>query len=281
MASKCRSRIIWQDSLLSISYDRATPTIAMTRRNEPHAPEPEGSSYAECMLQLCTIALNVVYGRTTTTSAQREAQQIDDHRQGVLAIGRQAHGHLRELSSCASMRDYLEHWNWHMHRSYVISELYRPILTKLECHDEVIRNLRTVCIEALTNTVDAFLNLHNMTAFARMSWAAVHRSLSSALLLGILKEPAHSERVRVMLDRFIAVMSSMEYSEPAEVPTPITRAVAALLRLNVREGDDFHFGDAGSTVSSFDEESPHAQVQHIMWGSSSRDLSIYWVPGLG
>ena len=222
------------------------------------------------MLRLCTIALDIVSSRTTARSFQREVARIQERRQEVLEIDRQACDHLRELLSCASVKDFLEHWNWRMHRSYIISELCRSMLAERDRHDETVRSLHGVCVEALTDTVDAFLNLHNITTFARTSWAAVHRSLSSALLLGIIKAPAKSIRVWTTLDRFITVMSNMELMDASEMPAPVSRAVAALMRLNVRDaGDNVSTGEYGLGPSEPEEESPHAQMQRILWGPSS------------
>jgi len=265
------ARVIWQDSLLSISYDRATPTTAMTTWDATTGPGPEGFTYADCMLRLCTIALDVVGNRRAPMTTQREVQRIETRREEVRAIGRQASGHLRESSACTSLKHHLEHWNWHMHRSYVVSELCRPMLAKRsDRHDDEVRRLRSVCIEALADTVEAFLHLQNLTVFARTSWAAVHRSLSSALLLGILKESARDSRVRSLLDRLIAVMSSMEYMDASEVPAPVARAVTALVQLNETEGGEF-------SASPSDEGSPHQQMQNILWGSatSSGFSSLY------
>ncbi len=240
-------------------------------------PEAEGGFlYVECMLRLCTIALDVVSTRTAPTGAHRELLRIEERWQGILAVEQLARAHLRELSACQSVKDNLEHWNWHMHRSYVVSELCRPMLTRHDRHDESVKRLRAVCIEALAATVDAFLNLHNLTAFARTSWAAVHRSLSSALLLAILKEPARNERVRLMLDRLITIMSSIEHLDASEMPQPVARAVAALAQLNTNNMND----DDGSSVrsetgsgGSVSEDSPHAHMYHILWGNSSTHSS--------
>ena len=268
-AKTSRARVIWQDSLLSISYDRATPTTAVTKW-EIASPGPEGFSYADCMLQLCTIALDVVCNRSEKMTLQWEIMRIEKRREEVREIYRQSAIHLRESSACASMKDHLEHWNWHMHRSYVVSELCRPMLAKRSDRrvDEV-RRLRGVCIEALTDTVEAFLQLQNLTVVARTSWAAVHRSLSSALLLGIMKESARDDRIHGLLAKLISVMSSMEYLDVSEVPAPVARAVAALQQLNDNDTDD-HL-----STSASDGDSPHQQMHNILWGADSEFPPLY------
>jgi len=200
-------------------------------------------------------------------STHTEVQRITARREEVRTIDQQSRNHLRESSACDSMKDHLEHWNWRMHRSYVVSELCRPMLAKRDRNDEAVRRLRSTCVEALADTVDAFLHLHNLTVFAHTSWAAVHRSLSSALLLGILKEPARNERVRLLLDKIVAAMSGMEFLDPSEVPSPVSRAIAALVQLNDRNDAEMKAEQSSSVSSSTDEPSPHAQMQSILWGS--------------
>ncbi|KAM7199034.1 C6 transcription factor [Rhypophila sp. PSN 637] len=301
------SRIIWQDSLLSISYDRVTPTGNLTGWDTAHPARPDdGFSYADCMLQLCTIALDVVRRRAQPTSTQHELQRIQECRRNLQSITEQAHLHLREASACALMKDHLEHWNWRMHHSYVVSELCRPMLAKREhrhghrAHGSTsatIAELRRVCINALIDTVDAFLKLQNLTFFARTSWAAVHRSLGSALLLGILKEPARNEHVRAMINQLIEVMSNIEYTDASEMPAPVTRAVEALQRLNVldnnveggggdgeRDQHEFALDDAGivspqTTETASTGDSPHAQMQRILWGGTNIDAMQFGVGG--
>lgn len=285
------TRIIWQDSLLSISYDRVTPTGNLTGWDTAHPARPaDGFSYADCMLQLCTIALDVVRRRAQPVSTQHELQSIEERRRELQTITEGAHIHLRDSSTCALMKDHLEHWNWRMHYSYVVSELCRPMLAKREQrhrgHEATsIGDLQRVCINALVDTVDAFLKLQNLTIFARTSWAAVHRSLGSALLLGILKEPARSEAVRLTIDQLITVMSSIEYTDASEIPAPVTRAVEALQRLNIVANASGRGGSSGHgenqvdfAVDGFDTvsppttsdlssgDSPHAQMQRILWG---------------
>jgi hypothetical protein len=256
-----RSRIIWQDSLLSISYDRATSTVSLTHREESPSSSLGSLTYNDCMLQLCIIATGVVNGRMARMTTQQEAARIEERQRQVAAIDGRAASHLREQLACASMKDHLEHCNWRMHRAYVVSEICRPMLAR-RGGSEVVTRLRAACIDALADTVEAFLSLHNWTVFASNSWAAVHRSLGSALLLGVLREPGRSERARTLLDRLVAVMATMNTA--AALPAPLTRAVAALQELNVGAAQ----GTTPSESSMGEGASPHAQVHRILWGTS-------------
>lgn len=188
--------------------------------------------------------------------------------QKILAIEEKAVGHLREISTCTSRTQLLEHWSWSLHRSYLTCELCRPVLTNCKDGnktDDRHCSLCGKCVAALANTIEAFLNLQALTSCARTSWAAVHRSLSSALLLAILKEPGRDDTVRKLIDKLIIVMSSKDYEAAEEISTPVARAIAALSRLNMA-GDQSSARDGSSSEAS----SPHLQMYGILWGSCAQ-----------
>jgi hypothetical protein len=247
------------------------------------------------MKSLCDIGLDIVRERSELQDYQRELVFIIERRDELAAIMNQASHHLRDKTACKSMKDQLEHWNLYLHRSYVASELYRPTLKHSSPNSETTTSLKATCVESLADTVEAFLGLENVTRFAHQSWAAVHRALSSALLLGILKEPVKNRHVRTLLDRLITVMSDLSLAlDPSEVSAPITRSISALRRLNPQEVGGVTSGhnldessptswklrnfklspvaseSSASTSSAPDrsiEASPYALVDKILWGT--------------
>jgi hypothetical protein len=209
------------------------------------------------MKSLCNIGLDIVQGRSELQDYQRVLLFIMERQGELNGIMNRASHHLRDAKACKSMKDQLEHWNLYLHRSYVTSELYRPTLKQSGTKSETTTALQATCIESLANTVDAFLGLENITRFARQSWAAIHRALSSALLLGILKEPAKNQHVRTLLDKLVMVMSDLSLTlDPSEISAPITRSISALRRLNSQAvGNVRSGGNAGGDLPVFWKES--------------------------
>lgn len=233
--------------------------------------------------------------RSEVQDYETELAFIIQHHDKLAEIMNQALHHLRDPTACKSIRDQLEHWNLYLHRSYVISELYRPTLKQSSPYLGTTAALKATCIESLANTVDAFLGLENITRFARHSWAAVHRALSSALLLGILREPVKNQRVRMLIDKLVVIMSELSLTvDPSEASAPIARAMSALSRLNYQEvgkaragrnedqisailwtGGDSEASStsngqsfAGSpTTDNSTDGSPYALMDKILWGS--------------
>ncbi|KAF2742691.1 hypothetical protein M011DRAFT_497379 [Sporormia fimetaria CBS 119925] len=302
--SKVWWALLWQDSLLSISYDRAssTTTIDHTIPFSPHTASGT-RTYVESMYRLCKVGLDIVRERQRPQNSQDALMRIREHRNELQEIMVDAADYLKDSRRCRSMRDQLEHWALYLHISYITSELCRPAISPSAAGFDLSKDLRKTCIDSLTNTVEAFLGLQNMTTYATRSWSSVHRSLSSALLLGILGEHYRNERARSLLNNLVQVLGDVTASvDPAELSAPITRSVAALQRLlaipNPRPGATNAASDAGSgsqaspplvtftadelnAAFNFDDpaliksplvgleldSSPYALMESIVWGS--------------
>ncbi|KAF2230229.1 hypothetical protein EV356DRAFT_526864 [Viridothelium virens] len=291
--------VIWQDSLLSITYDRASTTSTISH----HKPVPQDGvlSYVDCMYCVSTVGLDIVRERASPDQSTRhQMQRITMHKEKLERMMDQAADHLRDSRKCQTFQQQLQHWALYLHVSYILSELCRPAISPGGYHrHELTIAFRETCIESLANTVEAFLGLQNITPFANRSWSSVHRALSSALLLGILGEPARHERARRLLGRLISIMEGVtSHIDPTELSAPISRSINALRKLNVQEsitprmaangGDgptpttngsvssvsgDFKPEDVSfimpSPLMTLDEDnSPYSLMDSILWGAS-------------
>lgn len=237
MLTTARWTVMWQDSLLSITYDRASSTALMDHSGVamPGA-DFDLPPYHSSMMRICKVGLDIVKDRSRAMSSRELFARITKHRDEIQIIMRDSADYLREPRKCRSPRESLEHWALYLHSSYILSELCRPAISPRTADPELAKHFKQLCLDSLVNTVEAFLGLQNITPFARQSWASVHRSLSSALLLGIMGEHAQNERCRRILGRFVALMSDITSSvDPTELAAPIERAVSALRKLNIRE----------------------------------------------
>jgi hypothetical protein len=238
------------------------------------------------MRSLCKIGLEIVNQRSTSRGSQHELLRIVQYREKINEIMDHAADHLRDTNMCRSIRDQLEHWNLYLHKSYITSELCRPTINHRQHSSDLSSPLRKTCIDSLADTVEAFIGLQNITPFASQSWAAVHRSLSSALLLAILREPSRNERARNLLIKLISVMSSINSGvNPLENSAPITRSLDALKKLlpddiaqssvpGMERKLSYEHGDferhsmssASSITFGSSETSPYSIMDNILWG---------------
>ncbi|KAF2120319.1 hypothetical protein BDV96DRAFT_567048 [Lophiotrema nucula] len=284
-------QIVWQDSLLSIIYDRAPPTTDVLTAQRNSLLEQNNLSYADSMRTLCILGLDILRSRANNSGATPQFMQLLEYRDKLRDIVDRSSSHLQNPRSCRSMRDRLEYWNLLLHRSFVTAELCRPVLSRAKSNDSIAETLKQTCIDSLTDTVEAWLGLQKITRFAVYSWAGLHRALSSSLLLGLLGEGATNPRVRRLLDEFIAIMVDiMSGLDLMDVGGPIARSVEALQRLRMfeerREQKQTMAGqqqgieeDGWMQYSSSSSEgstpfllrgtegtSPQSLVQSVLWG---------------
>ena len=187
------------------------------------------------MYRLCKVGLDVVRDRSKAMSSRDSFARITRLREEISTITTSSAPHLRDARACRSHRDSIEHWALSLHVSYITSELLRPAISPSTQHNaDLARHFRQPCLDSLADVVAAWLGLQNVTAYARHSWASVHRALSCALLLGIMGEHARNERCRRLLGRFVALIGDITGSvDPQEIAAPMGRAIAALRRLDI------------------------------------------------
>jgi len=256
------------------------------------------------MRRLCKIGLDIVQQRTISRPTREHLQRIVEYRDDIQQEQQHLVLHLTDIAKCRSMKEQLEFWNLYLHRSYILSELCRPVLSfqAARWQDELARTLYSFCLENMANTVEAFLGLQNITTFATQSWAAIHRSLSCALLLSILKEPSRNQRVQNLVFKLTAVMAHITMGvDLSEQSTPLTRSIFALQKLNLQSsgtegsqsGESFGFEpqfefddrmmsdlsrastiDASPHSTEAKQSSPYSILNTIMWGPSNLMPSI-------
>lgn len=288
-----RWRILWQDSLLSITFDRAPSSFVFSAQSQQvQTVYPTPMSYIQCMKSLCSSGLHIVQERSVSSDMHWEPTNMMKIQEELMEIRKNAVPHLRDVTSCRSIKDQLEHWCFDLHISFFTSELFRPLLKHQKPNTEQMGELRDICINSLAKTVNAFLGLQNVAASVRTSWAVLQKALSSALMLSILQEPLRDDRMKSLLDRFMGVMDDLNTGlDPSELPAPLSRSISALHRLLAlpsnsnlsargiishvsapEEGDEpssSKLGKSPKSQSSQSSGSPYTTRDSIMWGSTS------------
>ncbi|KAI9833027.1 MAG: hypothetical protein M1819_003859 [Sarea resinae] len=240
--------VVWQDSLLSLSYDRDSSTATMNGDVGLTATSSFGHrTYTESMYRVCKVTLDIVRGRMLSPGHNLGFSQISSFRKELEDIINDADDMLKDPAKCQTVSDQTEHYSLNLHISYLVSELCRPALGHAAGDDREIRELRKTCLENLVTTVKAFLGINKISSIGVRSWAALHRALSASLLLGIVEEPLRNPEIRALLSEMIAVLSALvsqpDESDPSN-PTagaphgygPLFRSLAALRKLNREEG---------------------------------------------
>ncbi|KAI9733023.1 MAG: hypothetical protein M1834_003568 [Cirrosporium novae-zelandiae] len=254
--------IVFQDLLLSISFDRESGTAIIGRGvSLPPTQTPNALTYSDCMHRLTKVTMNVLYSRMQLQGPQLE---ISDSLHELEGIETSAAPYLRDINKCETQRQQLEHYAISMHTSFLIFELCRPALqhpppppsrssaapspSSLSHHGPTnatdINYLRKRCIQSLVDTVRAFLGLHKISPEASRGWSFVHRALSATLILGLLGEFERSSDNKSLLEQMIKVLGAFIIAQKSNTTVyddgmggsvPFERALEALKSLGLQE----------------------------------------------
>jgi len=300
--SKVWSMVTWQDSLLSITYDRASST-AILDKPAYHSPNDITAtygnwSYEECMYRLTRVGTDIVRERANPQDPKAQMHRITEQKQELEDILSGAADFLRDSRQCRTAKEQLQHWALYMHMSYIHSELCRPAISPTAPRSELAKSHKETCIENLMNTLEAYLGLTNLYSYASRSWAALHRALSSSLLLSILREPQRNEKARLLVERFLKYLYQVTADmDQSGLGSPIKRSMLALAKLNnavlpatpapasattidtpvATTADQFNFNDwnlmdspnwpnMSPLPSLGSDDSPYAMMDQIIWG---------------
>lgn len=175
----------FQNSQFSLAYDR--PSITMV--SQPEIPfdrksMPGHRTYFETLCRVVSVALEVLRSRMYPGSSQPTFQEIREWKQRIQRIVAEATLHLRHREHCQTLAQHIERTELRLHSSYLLSVLCRVSLdphAHLDPHRRAL--IREDCISSLVNTVDAFVELHEINSHCSRSWISLQRSIASAFLL--------------------------------------------------------------------------------------------------
>jgi len=245
--------VLWQDSILSVPYDRGAGAYVEAPYPPDEPSDRGGFSYRQCMyrgklmcksfhdryvnvLLVCKVGLATVRNRLFPQSIESRLSRCKDLREEIKITQAQAADHLRDYRNCRSINDQIEYWALALHASYMGSELCRPAISPTTARFEPSNEIRRLCLENLMDTVEAYLGLANVSPIYARPWAVMHRALSAGLLLGILGEPTRNTKAQTLLGKLIAVLREMaSVNDTSEHFNAISRSMSALHKLSAPE----------------------------------------------
>ncbi|KAJ5907155.1 uncharacterized protein N7473_004071 [Penicillium subrubescens] len=207
----------WQDSHFSLSYDRPSTTAV----SQPDIAYREGSrpgdlSYFETLCRVISLALEVVRIRMLSPHTQISFESIQGYKERIQKIMVEAKPHLRDAQWCTTSPEHLERVVLKLHSSYISSELCRPSLKpNVDANDADTASMRRDCIVNLMTTVEAYIEMYNISSHAARSWIALQRAISSAFLLAVIEEAKHEPRVWSLLRQLESIIAQRASNELA------------------------------------------------------------------
>ncbi|KAK4868645.1 hypothetical protein LT330_006847 [Penicillium expansum] len=207
----------WQDSHFSLSYDRPSTTAV----SQPDIAYRDGSkpgdiSYFETLSRVISLALEVVRIRMLSPHAQISLESIQTYKDRIQKIMVEAMPYLRDAMNCSTPTQHLERVVLKLHSSYFASELCRPALKPMvDLSDSSAASMRENCVMNLMTTVEAYIEMHNISSHAARSWILLQRAISSAFLLAVIDEAKANPNVWNLLHSLEGIIAQRASTERA------------------------------------------------------------------
>lgn len=201
----CRQSLLWQDSLLSLSFDR--PPARASSDPEPLLPQnTNGLSYIECMYAWSQI------GRQLLEKTRHERANVDTmmHFLNMLdEINSKSQPHLRALSACTSRQSRMEHHAFRLQQAFCSSFVCRPALLCINApgRDDELRIIIDRAQISLLETIQAFMALQSLTVLPLRSWSMIHAAIGAALLLQVQERTTQTQEIRTLQNSLINALS--------------------------------------------------------------------------
>ena len=200
-------------------------------------------SYEESMYTLCQITLDILHRRVLSMESEAWLTAVSELKARLDLILVDGQDHLRDVEKCRSVQNRLEHLALRLHLSFVTSKICRRSFLLPALQEEVRHSIIQTCVEELKKTIGAFLDMHRLSTIASTAWEFLHRTLSSALILGIIERSTETSNAGGLLENFIEVLSSLtqttsRHNNETEDLTHYVSALTFLKRLRDDESCD-------------------------------------------
>lgn len=212
IANITRWTMAFQNSHFSLAYDR--PSITMV--SQPEIPfdrksMPGHRTYFETLCRVVSLSLEVLRSRMYPETSQPRFHEIREYKQRIQRMLAEATPHLRHKDQCRSLVEHIERTELRLHSSYLLSVLCR---VSLDPHAHLDDNRRAMiredCIASLIDTVDSFVELHEINSHCSRSWISLQRSIASAFLLVANDD---SSQTWTLIDRLEKVLADHVYAD--------------------------------------------------------------------
>ena len=161
--------------------------------------------YFDCMRNINIITHAFLFrsgtDRLNSVLAMQQARDID-------AIITDAAPHLRSPDSCSSLQQRLEFFALQMHSSFLLAEMCRPFLGDEPNPDGDRHNLGQRCLQSMTSTLQAYLDMARLSILPLRSWSLTHEALSCACVLSLLKSSQDDESTQSLLEKTYRLLES-------------------------------------------------------------------------
>ncbi|CRG92034.1 putative transcriptional regulatory protein C3C7,04 [Talaromyces islandicus] len=237
----------WQDSHFGLSYDRPVETLSPS----PQIPRPQGSrpgmrGYFETMCSVISLILQLLRDEILLGSNVNH-ETIPAYKHKLTKILADAAPYLQSEDYCFTLKDHIERLSLKLRSSYLVSEICRrslksnPIAAGSETEmTTAAPRLCHECIDSLIDTIEAYIELHEIIPHGSRSWIHLHSAISSAFLLSVDEGGQSNPNVWSILERLEKVLCALTRTSSSDNPdngSPVSKTAWSPLGYSV--GNEF------------------------------------------
>jgi hypothetical protein len=138
-----------------------------------------------------------------------------------------AEPHLQSEDYCFTLKDHIERLSLKLRSSYLVSEICRRSLKQNTTSSTVAGDVTVTaprlcheCIDSLIDTIEAFIELHEIIPHGSRSWIHLHSAISSAFLLSVDEGGQSNPNVWAILVRLENVLCALTTTTTSCLDTP-------------------------------------------------------------
>jgi hypothetical protein len=140
-------------------------------------------------------------------------ETIPAYKQQLTKILADAEPYLQSEDYCFTLKDHIERLSLKLRSSYLVSEICRRSLkSNTPAAGETAPRLCHECIDSLIDTIEAYIELHEIIPHGSRSWIHLHSAISSAFLLSVDEGGLSNPNVWSILERLEKVLCSLTTS---------------------------------------------------------------------
>ncbi|KAJ5623700.1 hypothetical protein N7510_000009 [Penicillium lagena] len=202
--------LIWQDTLVSLCYDRP-PGITVLETVPFLPPAIPGDDHLYTFSDSChylfMTANKIVQALDYAKSSQQllPPETILDYRRALNAIESRSVPHVQDISKCQSRDDCIQHYFFRTFSDSVMLCLCRPAVLALDGQRQ--DELTDIYLSRCRSVLQTYLELLKLQCPIRKSWLFVHITLSCALIFGMATKRQSNPRDEVFLIQFFNTLS--------------------------------------------------------------------------
>ena len=209
-----RWMLVWQDSFLSLTYDRPPIATYIPGTVPQEYPPGTGNSYASSVFLIGQMILERERDEMTIPHEVNTVAGLLEYKRRLHSVRDRAAPYLVDRARCRTLQENLERSALLVHVEYLVCRVYRFCLRCDDpAADQALRDsLASDYFASAAQVVQSFLDMYRLLPAVCRTWAFVHNVASSAIPLKNL--PAVSaplleslvERFEPLVQKLIGVL---------------------------------------------------------------------------